>query len=72
MAYQATATAGEGTRAAETKPKKRAAAASASNVAASRPGRLQLTPKQIEDGLVICRLCRAPFEVPDDTEDEEA
>ena len=30
------------------------------------PRRLQLTPKQIEDGPIICGLCRAPFELPED------
>ena len=29
-----------------------------------------MTPKQIEDGPVICGLCREPFEAPE-TEDEE-
>jgi hypothetical protein len=28
------------------------------------PRRLQLTPKQIEDGPIICGLCCAPFELP--------
>ena len=30
------------------------------------PRRIQLTPKQIEDGPIICGLCRAPFELPED------
>ncbi len=30
------------------------------------PRRIQLTPKQIEDGPIICGLCRAPFEPPED------
>ena len=29
------------------------------------PRRIQLTPKQIEDGPIICGLCCAPFELPD-------
>ena len=31
-----------------------------------QPRRLQLTPKQIEDGPIICGLCCAPFELPED------
>jgi hypothetical protein len=30
------------------------------------PRRIQLTPKQIEDGPIICSLCCAPFEPPED------
>ena len=33
------------------------------------PRRLQLTPKQIEDGPIICGLCCAPFELPEDNQD---
>jgi hypothetical protein len=33
------------------------------------PRRIQLTPKQIEDGPIICGLCRAPFEPPADGQD---
>ena len=29
-----------------------------------QPRRIQLTPKQIEDGPIICGLCCAPFEAP--------
>ena len=29
------------------------------------PRRVQLTPKQVEDGPIICGLCCAPFEPPD-------
>jgi hypothetical protein len=36
------------------------------------PRRLSLSPKQIEDGPVICGLCQAPFELPDETDAEEA
>lgn len=28
-----------------------------------------MTPRQIEDGPVICGLCHEPFEVPEDGED---
>ena len=30
------------------------------------PRRIQLTPRQIEDGPIICGLCGAPFEPPGD------
>jgi len=33
------------------------------------PRRLQLTPKQIEDGPIICSLCCAPFQLPEDNQD---
>ena len=39
------------------------------------PRRIQLTPKQIEDGPIICGLCCAPFELHEDDDegqDEEA
>jgi hypothetical protein len=29
------------------------------------PRRIQLTPKQIEDGPIVCGLCCAPFELPE-------
>ena len=35
------------------------------------PRRIQLTPKQIEDGPIICGLCCAPFEPPDDDAEPE-
>jgi hypothetical protein len=31
-----------------------------------------MTPKQIEDGPVICGLCHKPFELPGQAETEEA
>ena len=31
-----------------------------------------MTPKQIEDGPVICGLCHEPFELPGQAETEEA
>ena len=31
------------------------------------PRRIQLTPKQIEDGPIICSLYCAPFQQPDDS-----
>ena len=35
----------------------------------AEPRRIQLTPKQIEDGPVICGVCCAPFEPPEDDQD---
>ena len=35
------------------------------------PRRIQLTPKQIEDGPIICGLCCAPFEPPEDGAEPE-
>ena len=35
------------------------------------PRRIQLTPKQIEDGPIVCGLCCAPFEPPEDDEDTQ-
>ena len=35
------------------------------------PRRIQLTPKQIEDGPIICGLCCAPFEPPEDDQDTQ-
>ena len=34
------------------------------------PRRIHLTPKQIEDGPIVCGLCCAPFELPED-EDQD-
>jgi hypothetical protein len=36
------------------------------------PRRIQLTPKQIEDGPIICGLCCAPFEEPGEDRTEPA
>ena len=35
------------------------------------PRRLQLTPKQIDDGPIMCGLCCAPFEPPEDGAERE-
>ena len=35
------------------------------------PRRIQLTPKQIEDGPIICGLCCAPFELPEDDDGDQ-
>jgi len=56
----------------ETKPKKRGGRRLAVECACQPPHKLHMTPKQIEDGPVICGLCRAPFEAPEDDETEEA
>ena len=55
----------------ETKPKKRGGRRLAVECACLPPRKLHMTPKQIEDGPVICGLCGAPFEAPE-TEDDEA
>ena len=34
------------------------------------PRRIQLTPKQIEDGPIVCGLCCAPFEFPEDDQED--
>ena len=34
--------------------------------------KLHMTPKQIEDGPVICGLCHEPFEPPEQADAEEA
>ena len=35
------------------------------------PRRIQLTPKQIEDGPIMCALCSAPFEPPEDGQEAQ-
>jgi hypothetical protein len=37
-----------------------------------KPRKLHMTPKQIEDGPVICGLCNAPFEVPEDSDQDKS
>ncbi len=52
-------------------PKKRGGRRVAAECAClPEPRRIQLTPKQIEDGPIICGLCCAPFESPED-EDQD-
>ena len=47
-------------------PKKRGGRRAAVECAClPEPRRIQLTPKQIEDGPIVCGLCCAPFEPPD-------
>jgi hypothetical protein len=49
------------------KPKKRGGRRVAAECACQlEPRRIQLTPKQIEDGPIMCGLCCAPFELPED------
>jgi hypothetical protein len=56
----------------EDKPKKRGGRRAAVECACQpKPRRLQMTPKQIEDGPVICGLCGEPFAVPDGGEDQD-
>jgi hypothetical protein len=43
-------------------PAKRGGRVAAECACLPQPRRLQLTPKQIEDGPIICGLCCAPFE----------
>jgi hypothetical protein len=51
---------GEGT------PAKRGGRRAAVECACQPPRKLHMTPKQIEDGPVICGLCREPFQLPED------
>jgi hypothetical protein len=55
----------------EDKPKKRGGRRVAVECNCQPPRKLHMTPKQIEDGPVICGLCRAPFEAPEADDDEE-
>jgi hypothetical protein len=50
----------------EDKPKKRGGRRVAVECACQPPRKLHMTPKQIEDGPVICGICGEPFEAPDD------
>jgi hypothetical protein len=43
----------------------------AAECACQPPRRLQVTPKQLEVGPILCGVCHEPFEVPDDDEDQE-
>jgi hypothetical protein len=52
------------------KPAKRGGRRAAAECACRpQPRRIQLTPKQIEEGPIICGLCCAPFEPPKDDQD---
>jgi hypothetical protein len=55
----------------EDKPKKRGGRRVAAECACQSPRKLHMTPKQIEDGPVICGICRAPFQAPEVDSDEE-
>ena len=57
----------------EGKPKKRGGQRLAVECACQPPRKLHMTPKQIEDGPVICGVCHEPFELPeqDGTEEED-
>ena len=54
------------------KPTKRGGRREAVKCACQPPRTLHMTPKQIEEGPVICGVCRAPFEAPDDGDQAEA
>jgi hypothetical protein len=55
------------------KPKKRGGRRMAVECACQPPRKLHMTPKQREDGPVICGVCHDPFELPeqDGTEEED-
>jgi hypothetical protein len=55
------------------KPKKRGGRREAVQCACQPPRKLYMTPKQREDGPVICGVCHEPFEPPeqDGTEEED-
>jgi hypothetical protein len=48
------------------KPAKRGGRRTSTECGCQPPRKLHLTPRQIEDGPVICGLCHTPFEPPDD------
>jgi len=54
----------------EGKPQKRGGRRVAVECACQPPRKLHMTPKQIEDGPVICGVCGTPFEAPDDDQAE--
>jgi len=56
----------------EGKPKKRGGRRVAVECACQPPRKLHMTPKQIEDGPVICGVCGTPFEAPEDDDQAEA
>jgi len=54
----------------EDKPKKRGGRRVAVECACQPPRKLHMTPKQIEDGPVICGICTEPFAAPGDDQDQ--
>jgi hypothetical protein len=54
------------------KPTKRGGRREAVKCACQPPRTLHMTPKQIEDGPVICGVCNAPFQAPDASDEGEA
>jgi hypothetical protein len=54
----------------EDKTQKRGGRRAAVECACQPPRKLHMTPKQIEDGPVICGVCSTPFEAPDDYQAE--
>ena len=61
---------GDGGGDGEDKPQKRGGRRFAVECGCQPPRKLHMTPKQIEDGPVICGLCGAPFEPPGAEGDE--
>ena len=55
----------------EEKPQKRGGRRVAVECACQPPRKLHMTPKQIEDGPVICGVCGTPFEAPDDRDQDQ-
>jgi hypothetical protein len=53
------------------KPKRRGGRRVAVECACRPPRKLHMTPKQIEDGPVICGVCGTPFEAPDDSDQDK-
>jgi hypothetical protein len=53
------------------KPKKRGGQRVAVECACQPPRKLHMTPKQIEDGPVICGVCGTPFEAPEDSDQDK-
>jgi hypothetical protein len=54
------------------KPARRGGQRVAVECACTPPRKLHLTPRQLEDGPVICGLCCAPFEPPEEGQDDAA
>jgi hypothetical protein len=62
---------GDGADGADNGPAKRGGRRQAAECACTPPRRLQITPRQLETGPVICGLCRAEFRVPGDDDSDE-
>ena len=53
------------------KPKKRGGQRLAVECACQPPRKLHMTPRQIEDGPVICGVCGTSFEAPEDSDQDK-